>query len=331
MSYRSNNSYRVPLPQSAPANTYFQAPRAARTSNEAYQAAATGQAQKDVAAFGGLANLGIANQNALGQYGASRNAALANQSVASANAYGQMASNYYNTMGQLGHIGSALTAAGLGAGAQSGAATQSASMGDRYFGGGAGGGFGGGGGFMSGGPEGRIASGNMGGFGGAFGGMFGGMYGGGSSGSSATRGASSGERTGMLNQGYSFLSGLTDKINDPRNPAGRLAGDMGRQFDANRGAVMDPTITNSLNSNLATGYNALSNLYGQGDYGFNTAAAGQQAAAYDFGSGLSYSPQMASPSSMRYQPDVFNYNSLPMSYVDTRQEQWSHLKPMGRR
>lgn len=285
-----------------PANTYFQSSQGNRTSNPAYQSAVAGQAQKDMAAFGGMANLGIANQNALGQYGATRNAALANQSVAAANAYGQMANSYYNTMGQLGHIGSALTSAGLGAGAQSGTATQNASMGDRYFGGGGGGGFGLGGGFMAGGPEGRIASGNMGGFGGGFGGAYGGMFGGGSSGSSATRGAGGSERTGMLNQGYSFLSGLTQQLNNPRNAAGRLAGDMGRQFDSNRQGVMDPSITQSLNSNLSTGYNALSNLYGQSDYGFNTGAAGQQAAGYDQRTGLSTSPLMAAPSQLRYAP-----------------------------
>lgn len=223
-----------------------------------------GQAAKDTAAFGALSNLGVAGQNAMGQYGVSRNNALMNQSVAAANAYGQMANSYYNTMGQLGHFGSAISSAGLGAGAQ-------AASGSQSMGGGFGGSFGGGGGggFRSSGPEGRIASGSMGG--GGFGGGGGASM---NSNARVQRGASSEERTGMVNQGYGFLGGLVDTLNDPRNPAMNMANRLGHEFGANRAAIMDPTITNSLNQQMATGYGALSGLYGMSDYGFNTGSPG---------------------------------------------------------
>lgn len=239
-------------------NTYFQSSQGKWTSNPAYQAAAAGQTQKDIAAFSGLANLGIANQNAMGQYGASRNASLTNQSVAAANAYGQMQNNYLNTLGQLGHIGGALSAAGLAAGAQSGSATQASAMGM---------GMGGGQSFASGGPEGRIASGMTGGMGG-FGGTFGGM-----SSSSAQRGASSGERTGMLDQGYGLLNSLLQQAGSYNARAPQRA--LGKEFAANRAGIMDPTITRGLMGGYNTGLNAISNLYGQADYGFNTGAAGR--------------------------------------------------------
>ena len=243
-----------------PPNTYFQSSQGKWTSNPAYQAAAAGQAQKDVAAFGGMANLGIANQNALGQYGASRNASLTNQSVAAANAYGQMQNSYLNTMGQLGHIGAALSAAGLGAGAQSGSASQSGAMGIG------GGGYGG---FSSSGPEGPISSGMTGGMGG-FGGTFGGM-----SGSSAQRGASPGERTGMVDQGYGFLSSLMKNMNASGGMPQKLASSLSNEFSANRAGIMDNSVLRALNKNLYGGYNAMSGLYGKADYGFNTPSAGK--------------------------------------------------------
>lgn len=276
-------------------NTYFQSQQGKWTSNPAYQAAAAGQAQKDIAAFGGMANLGIANQNAIGQYGAGRNAALSNQAVAAANAYGQMQNSYLNTMGQLGHIGSALTAAGLGAGAQSSSSSQRSSSSQNssasQYGaasqyGQMGAGLGTGAGFASGGPEGRISSGMTGGYGG-FGGTFGGASGSNAmrssneassassmSSNTASTGATSAERTGMMNQGYGFLSGLMNAINKPTGIASNLSSQMGTQFNQNRAAMMDPSVMNSLNANLMSGYGALSNLYGQADYGFNTSTAG---------------------------------------------------------
>lgn len=287
----------------SPPNTYFQSPQGKWTSTPAYQAAAAGQAQKDVAALGGMANLGIANQNALGQYGASRNAALTNQSVAAANAYGQMQNSYLNTMGQLGQIGGALSAAGLAAGAQSGSSSQSSSSSQydrssktgsatQYGQMGSSMGSGGGGGFSAGGPGGAIASGMTGGYGG-FGGTFGGSSASqakssansdaGSSSKSESRtvtGASSGERTGMLDQGYGFLKSLSDLLSSPTGQASGFAKNLGQQFDANRAGMMSPDIVNSLNANLYGGYNALSGLYGQADYGFNTSSAGRSVPRY---------------------------------------------------
>jgi hypothetical protein len=224
-----------------------------------YAAGAQAQSAKDQAAFSAYGNLGIAGQNAMGQYGMNRDTQLANQSVAAANAYGQMANSYYNTMGQLGQTAAGLSAAGLNAGAQSAMGNMSSNF-NMGMGGG-----GGGGGFSAFGPEGSIASGSMGGGGGGGGGG----AGGGSS-QSITRGAGQGERGGMVNQGYGFLGDIKKTLNDPKNQAMALAGLMGDQFGANRAAVMDPTIVNSLNSQMATGYNVLGGLYGMSDYGFNT-------------------------------------------------------------
>jgi hypothetical protein len=255
-------------------NPYFQLPGSQRTSNEAYRAAAGGQAAKDQAAFGAMGNLGIAAQNAMGRYGVSRNNALANSNVAAANAYGAMANNYQNTLGQLGYLASNLSAAGLNAGAQSAQGRQNSNVnfnmgGNASFGGG-----GGGYGFNASGPEGTIASGSYGG-GGGFGSSFGGsMGGGGGMNAEITRGASPEERTGMVNQGYGFIDQLRGDLNNPENQAMALAGLMGDEFGANRAALMDPSITNSLNAQLDAGYGALSGLYGMSDYGFNTGSTG---------------------------------------------------------
>ena len=218
--------------------------------------------QKDAAAFGALGGLGVAGQNAMGQLGASRNNALANQSVAAANAYGQMANSYYNTMGQLGNIAGGLSAAGLNSANNSLQFNQGGSF---NFGGG-GGGFGG---FNTSGPEGTIASGSM-------------MPGGGGSGggssfnASLTRGGSAGERQGFVDQGYGFLGGLRGDLNNPNNQAMALAGLMGNEFAANRQAVMDPSIMNSLSGQLAAGHRAIGDLYGMSNYGFNTLHSGPQ-------------------------------------------------------
>jgi hypothetical protein len=248
-------------------NTFFQTPTGQRNSNESFGAAAAGQAAKDQAAFSAMGNLGIAGQNAMGQYGMNRDAQLTNQAIAAANAYGSMANAHYNTMGQLGSFGAALTASGLNAGAQAARGTQSNQF-NMGMGGGGGGGFGGGPGFFAGGPEGAIARGGYGG-GGGFG--FGGnVSGGGGMHASVTKGASSGERQGMLNQGYGFLGGLRDDLNNRNSPQMQMANRMDKQFGASRAAVMDPTIVNSLNSQMNAGYGALGGLYGRSDYGFNT-------------------------------------------------------------
>lgn len=267
-----------------PANTFAQSPRGQWMSNQFGTAAIGAQAQKDTAAFQAMGNLGIAGQNAMGQYGMNRDAQLTNQAIASANAYGQMANNYYNTMGQLGHIGSALTAAGLNAGAQSASGSQNMNM-NFGMGGGASFGGGGGGGFTTSGPEGTIARGHMGG--GWGGGSFGGnMTGGGGSSATVTKGASRGEREGMVNQGYGFLGGLRGDLNNPDNQAMTLSRDMANQMNAARAATMDPTIVNSLNSQMATGYGALGGLYGMSDYGFNTGRPGPS---------QTFTPQAGSP------------------------------------
>lgn len=219
---------------------------------------------KDAAAFGALGGLGVAGQNAMGQLGVSRNNALSAQSVAAANAYGQMANNWYNTMGQLGQIAGGLSAAGLNAGSNAMTANQSANF--NFGMGGGGGGFGG---FSTSGPEGQIASGSM---------MPGGGGGGGGGGSgfnaTVTRGGSQGERQGMVNQGYDFLGQLRGDMNNQNGQAMALAGLMGNEFAANRQAVMDPSIMNSLSGQLAAGHRAIGDLYGMSNYGFNTLHSG---------------------------------------------------------
>jgi hypothetical protein len=235
----------------------------------AYAAGAQAQSAKDQAAFSAYGNLGIAGQNAMGQYGMNRDAQLTNQSIAAANAYGQMANNYYNTMGQLGQTAAGLSAAGLNAGAQSASGNMSSNF-NMGMGGGFNSGGGGWPGFTASGPEGTIASGRMGGGGGGGFGFGGNVSGGGGASSSISKGSSQGERAGLVNQGYGFLGDVKKTLNDPKNQAMALAGLMGEQFGANRAAVMDPTIVNSLNSQMATGYNALGGLYGMSDYGFNT-------------------------------------------------------------
>ena len=250
----------------APPRTAFQAGGGRGWTSDFGVAAVGSQALKDQAAFGALQNLGVAGQNAMGQYGVSRNNALANQTTAAANAYGQMASSFNNTMGQLGHTAAGLSAAGLAAGAQSAYGSQNSNF-DMTGGGGYGGG-GYGGGFQVDGPGGTLARGSTGG-GGGYGGGFSGGGGGGMSGQ-VTKGASGGERKGMVNQGYGFLNDIRGDLNSPNSQAAVLSGLMGDQFDANRGAIMDPSITNSLNEQIGAGYNMLGGLYGASDYGFNT-------------------------------------------------------------
>ena len=252
-----------------PANTFFQSPGGMKVNKDFGIAATQGQATKDAAAFGALQNIGVAGQNTMGQYGVSQNNALTNQSVAAANAYGQMANNWYNTMGQLGHIGGALSAAGLAAGAQSGSASQRSTS---NFASGAGGPLGGGG-FMSTGPEGGIASGTLGGLGGGFGST---ASGGGTSRSQATKGASPYERQGMLSQGFGFLEGVQKNLTSKNNQAMALAGLLEQEFAANRNATMNPAMLKAMQSQTNGLGNALGSLYGMSDYGFNTASAGQK-------------------------------------------------------
>lgn len=257
---------------------YF-APRAADARGEQslrrQQGAAVApyQAQKDTEAYRALSTLGATGLNVMGQYGSNRDTALANQSIAAANAYGSMANAYYNAMGQGMHVGGGLTAAGLNAGAQSAFANQNSNF-DMSMGGsfGMGGGGGGRNGFRASGPDGSpIVSGRYGGRGGR-GGMGAGFNNSGSGGSSMTlqKGSSESERRALVNQGYGFLGGMAQELNSPNNNAMALAGMMGKEFGNNRAAIMDPSIVNSLNSQVSAGYGALGGLYDKSDYGFNT-------------------------------------------------------------
>ena len=192
----------------------------------------------------GMANtyggLGAAGMNAIGQYGSNVAGALANSNVAAGNTFGGMANSYYNTLGQMGHIGGALSAAGLAASSNAANANMAGSMG---MGGGFNMGGGGGGGFDVSGPGGGVASGSMGGSGGGFGA---GMNTDSSWNTQVQRGGGSDERQRMMNQGFGFLGGAMRTLNDPRNPAGALAGMADNQFNQNRAAMMDPRFLNTM-------------------------------------------------------------------------------------
>jgi hypothetical protein len=196
----------------------------------------------------GMANayvgLGVGGMEKVGQYGSNVAGALANSNIASGNTFASMANNYYNTMGQLGQIGGALSAAGLTASSNAANASMlgNASMGGNFNMGGGGGGYGG---FDVSGPGGGVASGSMGG--GAMGGGFGaGMNTGSSWNTQVQRGGGAGERSGMMNQGFGFLGGAMKTLNDSRNPAGALAGLADNQFNQNRAAMMDPRFLNAM-------------------------------------------------------------------------------------
>jgi hypothetical protein len=207
--------------------------------NDARKQASQDQRQLGMAnAYGGL---GAAGMNAVGQYGANVAGALANANVAAGNTFGSMANNYYNTLGQMGHIGGALSAAGLAASSNAANASMLGNMGmGGGFNFGGGGGFGG---FDVSGPAGGVASGTMGGGGGGFGA---GMNTDGSWNTQVQRGGGEAERQRMLNQGFGFLGGAMKTLNDPRNPAGALAGLADNQFNANRAALMDPRFLNTM-------------------------------------------------------------------------------------
>jgi hypothetical protein len=193
--------------------------------------------------YGGL---GAAGMNAIGQYGSNVAGALANSNVAAGNTFGGMANSYYNTLGQMGHIGGALSAAGLAASSNAANASMLGSMG---MGASMGGGMGGGGygGFDVSGPGGGVAGGSMGGSGGGYGGGYGaGMNTDGSWSTQVQRGGGAGERGRMMNQGFGFLGGAMRTLNDPRNPAGTLAGMADNQFNQNRAALMDPRFLNNM-------------------------------------------------------------------------------------
>lgn len=284
----------VSAPQFAPAPQ--QQPPQGMTGTQQYKSSvAPFQAQKDMSAFGALQNLGVAGINAMGQYGSQRNAALANQSIAAANAFGSMGNAYYNTMGQLGNYAAGLSAAGLNAGAQSATANMGGGFnmstgGNFNFGGG-----GGGPGFQASGPEGVISSGRYGGGGRGRGGMGAGFNnsGSGSTSMNLQKGSTEGERARLVDQGYGFLTGVGNALNDPKNQAMTLAGLMNNEFGNNRAAIMDPSVMNSLNNQVSAGYGALGGLYGMSDYGFNT---GRQMQAPQFSQTMAQPDYWKNPS-----------------------------------
>jgi hypothetical protein len=215
----------------------------ARYDNQSRTQESRDQRQAGMAnAYGGL---GAAGMNAVGQYGANVAGALANANVAAGNTFGSMANNYYNTLGQMGHIGGALSAAGLAASSNAANASMigNMGMGGGFNFGGGGGGFGG---FDVSGPAGGVASGTMGGGGSSGGGFGAGMNTEGAWNTQVQRGGGEAERKGILNQGFGFLGGAMKTLNDPRNPAGALAGLADNQFNANRAALMDPRFLNAM-------------------------------------------------------------------------------------
>jgi hypothetical protein len=199
------------------------------------------QGQADGARMNAFANLGGAGMNAMGQYGSHVANSLANQSIAAGNTFGGMANNYYNTMGQMGHIGGALSAAGLAASSNAANANMAGNMGLSM--GGFGGGMGGGG-FNVSGPGGNVASGAQGGWGSGWGGA------GGQGGwnSSMQRGGGESERGNILGQGFNYLGQAMGHLNNPNNQAMALAGLANNQFDQNRNATMNPQFMNSMNN-----------------------------------------------------------------------------------
>lgn len=261
----------------------------ARYASQGQQAQAQygGQANKDMAAFGALRDLGIAGQTNMANYGGSLNNALVNSQIAQANALGQLGANYYNTLGQ----GMQAQAAMNAAASQAGAETNKASA----LGGLAGGmlnaqmygaqmapytsgnmsfpsmSFGGG--FHSSGPEGVIASGS---------------YGGGPriqggpdrqfnpppappyvQGGGGGRGVNPYE---PFHASTRSLQGMMQGLSDPYSLPNQARGDITGGFRATQNNLMNPGIRNSMNAQMAMGYDVLGKLYDKSDYGFNTKA-----------------------------------------------------------
>jgi hypothetical protein len=242
-------------------------------------------------------NLGVAGQNAMGQYGMNRDFQLTNQAIANANAMGQQSNSLMNLYGSLGQSMAGMAGAAGQAGADTNKAAALGGLGAGMVNAGMYGsqmapytagnmpnfnmgfGFGGGGGmgpgFHAGGPEGTIASGSMG---------VRELPGGG--------GGAGGGRTfhppppppyippggggGFVNpydpfkQGAGFLNSLLKESSGPNSSTNTAMKNTNDQFNAAREAVMDPSIMNSLNKQMEMGYGALGGLYGQSDYGFNT-------------------------------------------------------------
>jgi hypothetical protein len=160
---------------------------------------------------------------------------LANQSVAAANAFGQMANNYYNMMGQIGYVGGSIANTGITANAS----RSKGSVTSGFGGGGGAGGGGGYGGFDVAGPGGDVASGVLSGLAGG-GGMGGSMSGGMSA--NVQRGAPASETRALAGDGYGFLNGLMDRVHSDDSDARIFGNLLNDQFNAYREATApDPT------------------------------------------------------------------------------------------
>lgn len=221
-------------------------------SNDSYKAGVAAQSGKDMTALTSAANLGIAGQNAMGQYGMGKDQALVNSQIAQANALGQMSNNYHNAMAQGMYVSGALGAAGAAAGAQSNVAGALNGM------------FGGGnfGGNMSvSGPGGFGATGS---WGGSRSGGGGGGGGGGQSYNPYT----------PIDSGFKSLGDFRRDLNDRDGMGNRLRNDVNMGFGMTQRNLMDPSIRNQMMEQMRMGYGALDGLYDKSDYGFNTGAQG---------------------------------------------------------
>jgi hypothetical protein len=196
-----------------------------------------------------------------------------------------MANNYYNTMGQRGHIGGALSAAGLAASSNAANATMAGNMGLNI--GGFGGGGMGGGGFNVSGPGGNVASGSQGGWGSGWAGAMGGGSQGGWN-NSVQRGGSESERGNILGQGFNYLGQTMGYLNDPNNPAMALAGLANNQFNANREATMNPQFLNSMNSALTTSQSGMNKMFNKSGAAMSQYGTPDPRGRYDYTSGSDY-------------------------------------------
>ena len=227
------------------------------TSNEAYQAGVAAQTGKDQAAMTAAANLGIAGQNAMGQYGIGKDQALVNSQIAQANAMGQMANAYYNTMGQGMHYSAALGAAGAAAGADSNRANaMSGALGGLTGGGGFGGGF------------------NFSGDGFSGSGSFGGGRRDGGGGGGGGGGGQQYNPYTPIDSGFRSLDKFRNDLSDKNSMGNWLRQDVNAGFGMTQKNLMDPSIRNDMMAQMRMGYGALDGLYDKSDYGFNTGAAG---------------------------------------------------------
>lgn len=282
------DSYNQRMGQEAQARYGAQA--AGAQANAQTQAAKFGaQANKDMSAFEALKGLGISGQQAMSNYGIAQQNALVNSQIAQNNFAGQMGTNYYNTLGQgmgvLGGLGVAASQAtadsnkaaavgGLGTGMVNaglyGAQAGVYGMGNMpNFNFGGMGGFGGGG-FRSSGPSGTIASGGYGGGPSVRGGpdrQFNPpppppyMQAGGGGGYDPTQ---------PFQQSLPVLQDMLRQMDNPNGMPNVLRQDVNRAFRQTQANLMDPSIINSLNGQMALAYGMTNSMYDKSNYGLNT-------------------------------------------------------------